>query len=306
MSRPRRQSGVLAAALLAGCFYLPPPTSLSIVSPQDGSQSTYNAGITFEAKAVNPMGLKSLELDAGGINGVPVAVLSVCRASGSAVTTLDCQAAIIPVDRRELLSNGMLSLTATAVTISGAVTSKTITVSVEFLRCSFDQPALTAGSDPPEADVSGEDAITVNVTNAFPISEVVVRSDAQATLTFWNAAPFTAKIDWCALLGEGVHGLTVTCDDQSGNSGSDNRQVNVHCTSPRCSTDAQCHAPTPRCDTTAGQCVQCSSFSDCPSGDSCIQDICVIDCTSDLECPSGEFCDPTTFTCASSGMDAGL
>jgi hypothetical protein len=302
------QAGVVAAILFAGCFYLPPATTLTIVSPGHGSTTIYNSGITFEATAFNAAGLKSLELDAGGVNGVPDSVLSVCRASGGSVTTLDCQATVIPADNTSLVVNGTLSLSATAVTTAGAVTSRTISVAVSYLACSFDRPAVTSGSNPPSAVVSGEDPVTIGVTNAFPISEVLVTSDTSVSVALWEFEPYTTTVDWCAVLGSGTHGLTVSCQDNQGNTGSNTLQVDVQCSSSRCTSDAQCSPPTPRCDTNVQQCVQCATLSDCPAGEDCIQDVCMVEttCVSNVDCPFGEVCDPLTSICIPAGPDAGF
>jgi Cys-rich repeat protein len=82
------------------------------------------------------------------------------------------------------------------------------------------------------------------------------------------------------------------------------------CASPiTCWSNKNCSKYGLKCDVSAGQCVQCVTNTDCPSGDTCSSGHCVVPttkttttttttgCTSNATCSAGTVCNTTTHAC---------
>lgn len=67
-----------------------------------------------------------------------------------------------------------------------------------------------------------------------------------------------------------------------------------------CTSNSDCSGNTPICNTTTGTCVQCLENNDCPAGQICQNNECVVGtaCSSNSDCSgSTPYCDTTTGTC---------
>jgi hypothetical protein len=87
------------------------------------------------------------------------------------------------------LGNGSHTLTAIVTDSLGNTATATLTVVVQSLGIVFTEPTLTAGTNPPAANVIGSSTMALNVTSLLPLNSVVVTYDANLPLANWGASP---------------------------------------------------------------------------------------------------------------------
>ncbi len=299
---PRRWFLVLIAASW-GCAQSPgsgvnTETFLTIDTPENGA--SLNVGpFAFHATATNAAGLSGMQLEGGGGDGGPSAVqLNFCRSAddrwGTPSEAATCAFTIDPASTGNLISNGMMQLTAYAFDKQGRTTKKAILVNVGIVLCRIVTPARSPGVTTTAEGNSGlvvemtdRPALGQGATTVQPLSVVVTSDNGQNELNWpstgtlvpgpepgtWTVSQ--AVVQWSADVGVGAHQLAATCTDTQHNVASDVLDLTVLGTSDSdcssgerlCSQDHLCH-PT----VTSG--AACGCQHPCPADEGCVSGPC--------------------------------
>ena len=145
----------------------------------------------------------------------------------------------------------------------------------------FTQPALTAGTLPAVADVSGTSPVAVQVTSRVQLSSLIITYDTGLPLVSFpspSGTSFSSGITWANTPGVGSHVLTATLTCNDGETAKATETVVV--AQPACTTDANC-ATGDRCCTTSGLCypivapgADCDCEHPCPTDQGCFPGVC--------------------------------
>ncbi len=187
-------------------------TELMIESPVDGEAVFSLDTFTFRATASNAAGIRSLALLAGE--------REVKRCDGGASDSVSCDVVLNPTDLAGQIEGDLLTLTARSVDASDATKEAVARVSVSPLVVKFIEPSAT---------VTGSAPLTLAVRSQVPVTNLSVVDETGMPLQQWVSEPYTATIDWPAMIGAGVHRLTATATDASGRLSAAVREVTVAC-----------------------------------------------------------------------------
>jgi hypothetical protein len=187
------------------------------------------ASISFTEPTITP-GTSPAAADVSGTSPVAVAVVTPTGVTLSSVVITSDNGATIgnwspnptgtafqqSVNWTAVVGSGMHTLTATGKWSDGEMATATLDVNVGAPMISFTQPALTAGTNPAVADVSGVSPVAVATVTPgnLTLSSVLITADNGATLGTWTPNPtgstFQQNVDWATQVGLGMHLLTAT------------------------------------------------------------------------------------------------
>jgi hypothetical protein len=255
---------------------------LKIDSPDNGA--IFQTGETFDyhATANDLLGIKSIELRAGGVTGVAEQTLQTCTGEAGMPVPRDltCDFSFEIDQHKDLIANGQITLTAVAFDRNGLKTNASIVVRAKPLIVRFKVPSLTPDTDPPVARVSGSSQLVVEVVATNGITAVGVTDEAGQVVAKWPnnpTAPFSKTIIWTDVPGVGTHTLTAIASDDAGNVDSATLALLVSCKQDSdclsnegtrcCVQDGMCHQM-------VGENQDCDCAHPCPLDQGCFPGIC--------------------------------
>jgi hypothetical protein len=291
-----RVAFILAAmAAASGCTCAPKLRAIGdpivvIDTPAAGTTAGNGSSITFHATAYDAVGISTLMLGSGGGDaGTPFTMLQNCKAPNEAwgipTNKATCEFTLAVDSYTHLITQGEIILTAVATDRQSIQGYASVIVNVKALTCRFVEP----GTDSAVANVGSISNVSVAVMNqTAAMKSVVVTSDNGTKELNWSSTGwadagsaageffYSNQVKtWASEVGVGMHKLTATCTDVSGNVDSDTMEVNVGCGSDSdCPSGDRCCSQDGKCYATVAEGADCDCQHPCPSNEGCFPGIC--------------------------------